>query len=104
MLLSFKCQMRTEDGIERWGGIIPRFESHGSHYEIRIESRSGIMVVFGKTARGWFACMPDQGAGCHLSDFKDRFWNTESLSSVLGEVDAVTVAQALFVLADKIHI
>jgi len=39
-----------------------------------------------------------------LAILKDRFWNTESLSSVLGEVDAVTVAQALFVLADKIHI
>jgi hypothetical protein len=44
-MLSFKCQMKTDDGIERWEGIIPRFENHGSHYEIRIESRSGIMVV-----------------------------------------------------------
>lgn len=92
--------MRTEDGIESWDGIIPKFENHGSHYEARIESRSGIMVVFGKTAQGGFACMPDYDGGCHLSYFKDRFWNTERLIHVLGEVDAVTVAQALFVLAD----
>lgn len=104
MLLSFKCQMRTEGRIEHWDGIIPRFEDYGNHYEIRIESRSSIMVVFGKTARGGFACMPDHGVGCHLSNFKDRFWNTESLTSVLGEVDGITVAQALYTLADRLDL
>jgi hypothetical protein len=103
-MLSFKCQMKTEDGIERWQGIIPRFVNHGSHYEIRIESRSGIMVVVGKTAQGGFACMPDHDAGCHLSHLKDRFWNTERLIPVLGEVDAITVAQALYTLADRLDL
>jgi len=45
--------------------------------------------------------MPDFGAGCHLVDLKDRFWNTEKLSDVLGEVDGITVAEALYALADK---
>ncbi len=104
MLISFECQMKTDDGIERWEGIIPRFVNHGSHFEIRIESRSGIMVVFGKTSQGGFACMPDFGTGCHLSNLKDQFWNTEKLTSVLGEVDGITVAQALYALADKLYL
>jgi hypothetical protein len=86
---------------EHWDGIVPGVIKYGSHYEIRIESRSGIMVIFGKTSRGGFACVPDFGAGCHLVDLKDRFWNTEQLSGVLGEVDGITVAEALFALAAK---
>jgi hypothetical protein len=101
MLISFECKRKTGNRIERWKGIIPRFIKYGSHFEIRIESRSGIMVVFGKTSQGGFACMPDHDTGCHLGDFKDRFWNTERLTAVLGEVDGITVAEALYALADK---
>jgi hypothetical protein len=32
------------------------------------------------------------------------FWNTEKLTSVLGEVDGITVAQALYALADKLYL
>lgn len=46
MLLSFTCRVKTEHGIERWDGIIPRIDNHGSHYEIRTESRSGIMWLY----------------------------------------------------------
>ena len=103
-MLSFICQMKTENGIERWDDIIPRLKDYGSHYEIRIESRSGIMVIFGKTSSGGFACMPDHDAGCHLSDLKDKFWNTERLIPILGDVDGITVAQALYTLADKLNL
>ena len=103
-MLSFTCQMKTEDGIESWEGLIHRLKNHGSHYEISIESRSGILVVFGKTTMGGFACMPDYDVGCHLSNLKDRFWNTEKLARVLGEVDAITVAQALYVMADQLNL
>ncbi|WP_028309332.1 DUF6618 family protein [Desulfitibacter alkalitolerans] len=102
MQLSFECRMKTDSGIERWNGIIPKVVNHGSHFEIGIESRSGITVVFGKTSNGGFACMPDYNTGCHLSNLKDKFWNTEKLTAVLGEVDGITVAQALYVLADKL--
>jgi len=101
MLISFECIRKTGRKKEHWNGIIPRIIKHGSHYEIRIESRSGIMLVFGKTSQGGFACAPDFGAGCHLVDLKDKFWNTEKLSEVLGEVDGITVAEALYALADK---
>ena len=101
MLISFECIRKNGRKKERWNGIIPKIIKYESHYEIRIESRSGIMVTFGKTSQGGFACMPDFGAGCYLADLKDRFWNTEKLSEVLGEVDGITVAEALYALADK---
>ena len=101
MLISFECKRKTENGIDRWKGIIPKITDHGSHFEIRIESRSGIMVVFGRTSQGGFACMPDHDTGCHLRDYKNRFWNTERLTAVLGEVDGITVAEALYALADN---
>ena len=60
-----------------------------------IESRSGIMVVAGKTTRGLFACMPDFEVGCHLVNLEDTFWNTEKLTEILGKVDGITVSSAL---------
>ena len=104
MLISFQCKRNNDGKIECWDGIIPRFENYGSHFEIRIESRSGILVLFGETTQGCFACMPDYDVGCHLSDLRDRFWNAERLKAVLGEVDGVTVAEALYALADKLDL
>lgn len=104
MLISFNCLMKKGKNTERWNGIIPRIIKHGSHYELRIESRSGIMVLFGKTSQGGFACMPDFGVGCHIVDLKDTFWNTEKLTAVLGKVDGITVAEALCALAEKLEL
>jgi hypothetical protein len=89
---------------EEWEGSISKIIGYGSHYEIMIQSRSSIMVLFGTTSRGGFASMPDFGAGCHLINLKDKFWNTEKLVEVLGRVDGITVATALYSLAEKIEI
>jgi hypothetical protein len=78
-----------------WSGQISNFKDYGTHYEFMIQSRSSIMVIFGKTSRGYFACMPDFNVGCHLVNFNDIFWNKERLTKVLGIVDGVTVAYAL---------
>jgi hypothetical protein len=59
------------------------------------------MAIFGFTSRGGFACMPDFNVGCLLADLRDKFWNTEQLIRVLGEVDGLSVSTALFTLADK---
>jgi hypothetical protein len=99
---AFKCQCTINGKTERWKGHIRRFINYGSHYEIDIESRSSIMVVFGKTSRGGFCSIPDFGAGCHLVKLSDKFWNTEKLVSILKKVDGVTVAEALYSLADRI--
>jgi len=89
--MRFKC--RTED--EEWEGIVSNLVMHTNTY---------IMVVFGPTSRGGFACFPDFQVGCHLTNLKDKFWNTEQLVRILGEADGLTVSTALFNLADKVNI
>ncbi len=95
---TFICKHRKKS----WFGSIYRFENYGSHYELTIQSRSSIIVVFGKTSQGYFACMPDFDVGCHLSNLNDVFWNTERLTRVLGVVDGVTVAYALLYLFNEL--
>lgn len=95
---SFICKHKKKS----WTGSITMLKSYGTHSEFMIQSRSSIMVVFGKTSRGYFACMPDFNAGCHLVDLNDVFWNTERLTEALGVVDGVTVASALLSLAEEL--
>lgn len=100
--MEFICVNKTGRRTERWSGKIVIFKNHGTHYELWVESRSSILVIFGKTTQGWFACMPDFGAGCHLVNFSDKFWNTEKLTKVLGKVDGITVASALLAISDHL--
>lgn len=102
--MNFECSMETENGIETWYGLIVNLINHGSHYEMRIESRSGIIVIFGESRLGYFACIPEWNAGCNLAHPSDIFWNTEKLVRVLGKVDGITVACALKAIASKIKV
>ncbi len=102
MVITFKCRLDTEDGTEFWTGTITEFINHGSHYQLRIESRSGISVILGVSDNGNFACIPDWGAGCYLSALNDTFWNTEKLTKLLGLIDGITVASALASISDYI--
>ena len=94
--MEFNCELKRKNELEKWQGRIKFIKDYGSHYEIFIESRSSIMLTFGKTSRGGFACAPDYNVGCHLVDLKDLFWNTEKLSNILGKVDGLTAARALY--------
>ena len=96
---TFKCTYRKKS----WTGSITILKNYGTHYEFMIQSRSSIMVIFGKTSRGYFACMPDFNVGCHLVSLNDVFWNTERLTAVLGVADGVTVASALLFLAKELR-
>ncbi len=89
---------------ETWQGVISFLWNFGSHYEMQIQSRSSITVLFGKTSRGYFASIPDWQAGCYLVDFNDLFWNTEQLSGIIGEIDGITVAKALYTIANKVKL
>jgi hypothetical protein len=102
--MTFECTRKSGGRTEIWKGSIAGFKSYGSHYEIKIESRSGITVLFGKTSSGGFACMPDFQAGCHLASLGDKFWNIEKLTEVLGQVDGITVASALYALSDELKL
>lgn len=87
----FNCKYKKE----KWQGRIESVYNHGSHYEMKIESRSGIRIFFGKSNAGNFLSAPDFGAGCHLVDLSNKFWNSEQLIRVLGPIDGITVAEAL---------
>ena len=102
--MDFQCINKKNRKNEKWSGTVVDFKNHGTHYEIKIESRSSIQVIIGRTTKGAFACIPDFGAGCHLVNPRDLFWNTEQLVRVLGKVDGITVACALNALADKISL
>lgn len=98
----FNCEVEIGKGMEKWTGQIKNFTNCGNCYEIFIESRSSIRVIFGKTSLGGFACIPDFEAGCHLVGFEDKFWNIEKLSSAIGKVDGITVAEALCKLSKTV--
>lgn len=97
----FDCSQNLRNQTENWKGEIKKIINYGSHYEIFIDSRSSISLLFGKTSRGGFACIPDFEAGCHLVDLKNLAWNTEKLVSTLGKVDGITVANALYKLSNQ---
>ena len=52
MPIKFECTMKTGKKIESWSGMITKLTKFGSHYELKIESRSGFIVVIGKTNYG----------------------------------------------------
>ncbi len=101
----FLCKAGKDTRLEEtWQGVISFLWNFGSHYEMQIQSRSSITVLFGKTSRGYFTSIPDWQAGCYLVDFKDLFWNTEQLARIIGEVDGITVAKALYTIRDKVKL
>ncbi|TDT50759.1 DUF6618 family protein [Fonticella tunisiensis] len=100
-----KCAIGDKEHClaDSWEARILYLKNYGSHYEIRIHSYYGsVLVLFGKTAFGYFACIPDFEAGCHLSHLKDIFWNIEQLVRIIDEVTGITIAEALRAVADYI--
>ena len=96
---TFMCFYRAKS----WVASIIAFKSYGTYYEFMIESRSNIMVIFGKSSEGYIACLPDFNVGCHLFTLNDVSWNAERLIKLLGVGDGVTVASALFFLAKELR-
>lgn len=94
----FQCENKKES----WQGHIRYLKNYGSHYEMYVESRSVLIITFGKTSSGNFLCIPNINVGCELGALKDRFWNKERLISVLGKIDGITVEEALHTVSDLI--
>ena len=59
------------------------------------------MVLFERNSSGGFASISDFQVGCHLADLDNIFLNTEKLSAVLGKIDGITTATALYQLFQK---
>jgi hypothetical protein len=104
MPINFNCKMDLDDKIVCWNGLIYDIHNYGNHYELKIESRSNLTVIIGCTSSGNFACIPDFNVGCHLSNLRDKFWNMERLSQIIGDVDGTTIAFALHAAADYINL
>lgn len=104
--IPFKCSTGdcNDASSQSWEGRISYLKCYGSHYEMRIQSYYGsVLVLFGKTVFGNFACIPDFEAGCYLANLRDVFWNTEQLVRVIDEVTGITVAEALCAVADCVN-
>lgn len=64
--------------------------------ELLIYGRGSRMdAVVGRYGNGQYICIPDLDTGCPLGSLTDTFWNQERLSGHVGEVDALTIANAL---------
>ena len=37
-------------------------------------------LIYGKHSYGYYLVIPEWYIGCEMSDYKDTFWNTESLT------------------------
>lgn len=92
--MTFNCYYRKN----KWTGKIVMFKDYGSHIEMRVESISSITVLFGISSLGYFVCMPDFKASCHLIEPKNETYNREKLISVMNPIDGITVARSLRVL------
>lgn len=97
-IMTFNCYYRKN----KWAGKITMFKDYGSHLEMRVESLSSITILFGRTSLGYFACMPDFKASCHLIEPENEAYNREKLISVMNTIDGITIARALCVLFDNL--
>lgn len=95
-------KFRCENKKESWVGHIRYVKNYGSHYEMYVESRSGLLITFGEISSGNFLCVPNFNVGCELAELRDRFWNKERLIPILGEIDGITVAEALYTVSHLI--
>lgn len=93
--IPFFCREKIHGIHQEWGGYIRRVHNHGSHYEIRVDSRSGFVFIVGNYHGGVFISIPAFRIGCDLASYTDYGWNTEALSKLMNPVDAATVAEAL---------
>lgn len=93
--MKFKCSRLLDTEKEIWTGEIVSYSNNNNSTEIYIQSRSSIHVIVGESEYGNYACIPNFNRGCYLSTLDDLFWNTESLVKLIGEVDGITVANAI---------
>ena len=102
--VEFHCQEKIGRRFQRWSGTVTRLVNHGSHYEIYISSRSGFVFIVGKYINGGFISIPAFHVGSDLADYGDYFWNNERLASIMNQVDAATIAEALRTLKSNNYI
>lgn len=93
----FHCKHTYPSGHKsKWDGSWEVLSTEPSFHELRIKGRgSSFDVILGDCSSGYYLCIPEINVGCSLSYWSDVFWNTERITQVLAETDAVTIATAL---------
>ena len=104
MPVPFHCQGKIGRKQEHWEGIVTALTNHGSHYEIKVDSRSGFSFIVGNCIGGYFISIPTFNVGSALVRYDDYFWNHDRLSKILNKVDATTIAEALRTLGEQNYI
>jgi len=94
---TFHCRHTYPSGhVANWKGSWEALATGAGSHELRIKGRgSSFHAVLGHCTSGNYLCIPLINAGCALASWRDTFWNTEQLSCVIGETDAVTIAAAI---------
>ncbi|MCD7766914.1 MAG: hypothetical protein LUH53_10470 [Lachnospiraceae bacterium] len=79
-----------------WEGRTESIKRNGEGFEADVFGRGSHMhIIVGKYVSGNYVCIPGWGVGSPLAALDDRFWNKEQLSRHLGEIDAITLSEAL---------
>ncbi len=83
-----------------WEGRVTVLRRSGTMIEADVTGKGSQMhVIIGEYAYGNFVCIPEWGVGSPLASLDDRFWNRERLERYLGNVDAITLSEALNTIA-----
>jgi len=94
---TFICKHKYPGGHKAtWNGSWEILDIGTDYHELRIKGRgSSFDVVLGRCSSGYYLCIPSIDVGCALTFWSDTFWNTERLTPLLCETDAVTIATAI---------
>ncbi len=94
---TFHCKHTYPSGYKsRWIGSWEVLSTEPSLHELRIKGKgSSFDAILGHCSRGNYLCIPEMNVGCSLGFWSDVFWNTERITQLLSETDAVTIATAL---------
>lgn len=94
--IRIKCFATIEDKQETWQARLTSINSYDDYYEVNVEARSTHFdMLVGRTDNYYWVALPIQEVSCSLAYPTDIFWNAERLSSLIGTVDATTIATAI---------
>jgi hypothetical protein len=100
MKMDFECILKKGKKTEKWQASVQYIHDNGTFCEVFVTSRSSIRLIVGHGKWGNFVCIPDFNAGTCLADFRDLFWNSEKLCTLIGKIDGITTATVIKGIAD----
>ena len=94
--IKIKCSITLNNKKETWQASLKSITNYENYYEASIEARSTHfnMLVGHTDSYNWVA-LPIQEVSCSLASPSDTFWNEERLTSLIGMVDATTIATVI---------